>query len=99
MWMLILSNAVAIVGLVVALWRLQSIESFARAEAAKLRAHLASLPFEDDAARRTLGRQRIVLLGNRGRPAVPQRSGLDEFPEEKSLDADASASQRSVKTG
>ena len=96
MWMLILSNAVAIVGLVVALWRLQSVESFARAEAAKLRAHLASLPFEDDAARRTLGPQRMVLLGNRGRPAVPQYSGLDEFPEEKTL---ADASHRSVRTG
>jgi hypothetical protein len=60
-------------------------QGLSREEAAKLKAYLASLPAEEHATDRLLGRHRLVLVEHRDRPPVSPRSALDEFPEENSL--------------
>ena len=56
-----------------------------RAEAATLKAHLASLSSEGKVATRVLGRHRPAVMEPRNPQTVSLPSALDEFPEEQGL--------------
>ena len=56
-----------------------------RAEAATLKAHLASLSIEGKVATRVLGRHRPVVSEPRNPQTASRPSALDEFPDEQGL--------------